>query len=95
MVSIAFSLNSITSLTNYLILNISQKSEVVKQNKKGGPKSAFNIQKYNKENRPDLASQACSKMLELVEPGSDEYQKFRMYKIEFDKKSNALKKRKK
>ena len=55
----------------------------------------FNIQKYNKENRPDLASQACSKMLELVEPGSDEYQKFRMYKIEFDKKSNALKKRKK
>ena len=54
----------------------------------------FNIQKHNKENRPDLASQACSKMLELVEPGSDEYQKFRKYKIEFDKRSNALKKKK-
>ena len=54
----------------------------------------FNIQKYNKENRPDLASQACSKMLELVAPGSDEYQKFREYKIEFDRKSNALKKKK-
>ena len=54
----------------------------------------FNIQKYNKENRPDLASQACSKMLELVAPGSDDYQKYRDYKIEFDRKINAQKKKK-
>lgn len=54
----------------------------------------FNIQKYNKMNRPDLASQECGKMLELLDPGSDTHQKFREYKIEFDKKSNILKKKK-
>ena len=54
----------------------------------------FNIQKYNKMNRPDLASQECGKMLELLDPGSDNHQKFREYKIIFDKNSNILKKKK-
>ena len=52
----------------------------------------FNIQKYNKLARPKEASQECSKMLELVDPDSKDYQKYRNYKIEFDRRLKAKKK---
>lgn len=53
----------------------------------------FNIQKYNKLARPKEASQECSKMLELVDPDSKDYQKYRTYKIEFDRRLKAKKKK--
>ena len=53
----------------------------------------FNIQKYNKLARPKEASQECSKMLELVDPDSKDYQKYRNYKIEFDRRLKLKKKK--
>ena len=55
----------------------------------------FNIQKYNKTNQPDQASKYCSEMLQLLAPGSDDYKKFREYKMGFDRKADAMKKNKK
>lgn len=52
----------------------------------------FNIQKNYKLNRPKEASQECSKMLELLDPESAEYQKYRNYKIEFDRRLKLKKK---
>ena len=53
----------------------------------------FNIQKYYKMNRPGEASQECGRMLELLDPESKDYQKYRNYKIEFDKKAKKMKKK--
>ena len=52
----------------------------------------FNIQKYNKLARPKEASQECGKMLELLDPDSKDYQKYRNYKIEFDRRLKVKKK---
>lgn len=53
----------------------------------------FNIQKYYKLNRPKEASLECSKMLELVDPDSKDYQRYRNYKIEFDRRLKVMKKK--
>ena len=45
----------------------------------------FNIQQYNKLRRYDKASQECRKMLELLDPESSEYQKYKRYKVTFDR----------
>ena len=50
-------------------------------------------QKYYKMNRPGEASQECGRMLELLDPESKDYQKYRNYKIEFDKKAKKMKKK--
>lgn len=45
----------------------------------------FNIQKYNKLRQFDKASKECQKMLDLVEPDSPEYRKYKAFKVAFDK----------
>lgn len=45
----------------------------------------FNIQKFYKLRQYDKASQECKKMLDLVDPDSSEYQKYKRYKVIFDR----------
>jgi tetratricopeptide (TPR) repeat protein len=45
----------------------------------------FNIQRYNKLRQFDKASGECQKMLELVDPDSPDFRKYKAYKVAFDK----------
>lgn len=45
----------------------------------------FNIQRYYKLRQFDKASEECRKILELVEPDSQEYAKYKKYKVAFDR----------
>jgi len=53
-----------------------------------------NMQQHNKMGNPEEASRVCSKLMELLDPKSDDYQKIRNFKIEFDRMSKAQKTKK-